>query len=49
MQTPNEVTKLLGKIYDKKVVLFVGNGASIDAGGPKTDIRAMILFKLVRT
>jgi len=37
MQIPNEVTKLLGKIYDKKVVLFVGNGASIDAGGPKTE------------
>jgi hypothetical protein len=36
MQTQDEVTKLLGRIYEKKVVLFVGNGASIEAGGPKT-------------
>jgi hypothetical protein len=34
---PPEVNELLRKIYDGKVVLFIGAGASVDAGGPKTE------------
>ena len=34
---PQELTDLISKIYDGKIVLFIGNGASVDAGGPKTE------------
>jgi hypothetical protein len=34
---PPEVNELLKKIYDGKVVLFIGAGASVDAGGPTTE------------
>lgn len=37
MAMSTETATLLGKIYDRKVVLFIGNGASVDAGGPKTE------------
>ena len=37
MALSTETATLLGKIYDRKVVLFIGNGASVDAGGPKTE------------
>jgi len=37
MAVTQEVTELLRKIYAKKVILFIGNGASVDAGGPKTE------------
>ena len=37
MVVPPEVNELLRKIYDGKVVLFIGAGASVDAGGPKTE------------
>jgi len=36
MKVPDDVAELLNKIYQKKVVLFIGNGATVDAGGPKT-------------
>ena len=37
MSISSETRGLLRRIYDGKVVLFVGNGASVDAGGPKTE------------
>lgn len=36
MTIPSEAIDVLSKIHQKKVVLFVGNGASVDVGGPKT-------------
>ena len=36
MRGLEDVAELLTKIHQKKVVLFIGNGASVDAGGPKT-------------
>jgi tetratricopeptide (TPR) repeat protein len=36
MRVPDDVAELLSRIYQKKVVLFSGSGASVDAGGPKT-------------
>ena len=37
MKAPEDMADLLSKIYQNKVVLFIGNGASIDVGGPKTE------------
>ena len=37
MVMSTETAALLGKIYNGKVVPFIGNGASVDAGGPKTE------------
>lgn len=34
---PPELTDLITKIYEGNIVLFIGNGASVDAGGPKTE------------
>ena len=36
MPNTPEINTLLQKISQEKVILFVGNGATIDAGGPKT-------------
>ena len=36
MKVPEDVAELFNKIYQNKVVLFIGNGATVDVGGPKT-------------
>ena len=33
---PPEVIDILSKIHQRKVILFIGNGASIESGAPKT-------------
>jgi hypothetical protein len=45
LKAPEDLSDLLSKIYQNKVVLFIGNGASIDAGGPKTEELVTIIKK----
>jgi hypothetical protein len=45
MKIPDDIAGLFTKIYQNKVVLFIGNGASVDAGGPKTKDLVTIIKK----
>jgi hypothetical protein len=37
MEIPAEASELFEKLAQQKVILFIGNGASVDAGGPTTE------------